>query len=535
MNLIYERFMKKIYRIIANFIIAICVLSVVAVLISVPYLLQEEPESLNPNILRKDFPNHLIIASRNGLVKFVYDSSIRQYKKIATIKNIVARQIVSINKEIFCYQDDTVYRINEDFVIHSYKKLGKISVIESSGQNIFLASTKEFIILNKDLEEVSRITLPIPEEKVVENIIIYNNIAYLLDNAILPIYLFCIDIKNIKVPRVIRYITMLLKWGNAYNQWLNPELGQWLICYGQLETSSEAGHFIFIDSMIDSVRPHFEKKDFIKPEEIVRKLKKATQKKEPNSFSLKKKLSKGFQQQINLYNEKFMEEDLFDNLIVEFNYLLKIPNLSEKIRWESKLENSTIELNNWLFLKEIYPDELSILTINYDCRKDNDSLMDDRHRFADGYWYYILGITPIPPTFAIISPRSSKLYQHGNCYLVQINSENKKIQFYNSLYLKNFLPIFITEHYYYVNKPVIKYKEDYLFLSPSMQINTDWTAHSTDRRIIPQLQYEEKKAKDKKMHVNLIKIVDVKDKPKVIFSKDFDEYGLDGILDILAY
>ncbi len=365
------------------------------------------PTSLNPSILREDFPKNLVISGRKGMVKLKYDPTSQQYQKVAELKNVSFRELFGDANNIFSYKDDTIYRIGKDFTINVSKKVGKISSMAVNDENVFIAVETDFIILNKELEEVSRLFLEIRMDKEIDNIIIHDNKAYLMDNIRYPIYLFCVDVTNIKLPKIITTIFLLDVEIYPLNQWLNTEDEQWLLTYYSPKRGAYNIH-IHPDAK-------FNYEHFINFEAFILELKSSSQKKGEKFFYLKKQFSKKLQQKIELYDHNWGED--MRTFTKEFNHFLEIPSFKKdfcsnlNISEEEKRELLKIK-DTRVFLQKLFPEYINLSNFSYYAS----NIVYDEKRFVDGKQYYILAATPISPNYAIILER-----KRDECELLAIS------------------------------------------------------------------------------------------------------------------
>ena len=118
--------------------------------------------------------------------------------------------------------------------------------------------------------------------------------------------------------------------------------------------------------------------------------------------------------------------------------------------------------------------------------------------------FQINGITPLPPIWAVIqdppSVWTTTQDEDGKYYLAQVKSENNKVSFSNLFNLEK-----IGSYRGDVASVIVRRKGDYLFIAP--------------------------------ITGNLLQIINIKQKPKVIFSDQLteSEYNIRAIIDILPY
>ncbi len=108
-------------------------------------------------------------------------------------------------------------------------KIGRVEALETAGGYVFAAANGKFYTLDKDLNELGELTLLEQESKDAHNILIQKNKAYLLDNIVMPIYLFEIDLSNLRQPKILRKIDASGVNIHLESQWVDEVSGDWFI------------------------------------------------------------------------------------------------------------------------------------------------------------------------------------------------------------------------------------------------------------------------------------------------------------------
>ncbi len=173
----------------------------------------------------------LIVASNEGLVNLVYNPSSHTYEKQAEVALSGIIGIIKCGNYYFVNRGEEIFRLDEKLDKSISKKFEKISVLAADDKNIFISAGQCFIALDKDLKELSRVNLELNGySKDAHDILIYSDIAYLLDNVMLTTFILRVDIKdprNIRIMEKIRIAEDV--WPQLEGQWLNPSLNQWIV------------------------------------------------------------------------------------------------------------------------------------------------------------------------------------------------------------------------------------------------------------------------------------------------------------------
>ncbi|MEM4702933.1 MAG: hypothetical protein QXP53_00375 [Candidatus Pacearchaeota archaeon] len=197
-----------------------------------------------PTTQKNSFPNLIITDSKN-LIGLYYDSSLGMMvpetsinvSSLPTIfKIIVARDylFVAHREAGIC----KITRFNSNFEkekeIEWEEGTGAesclISSLATDGKNIFVSANGSLIVFNKNLNQLSRVELKIYNtNKNAHDILIYDNNAYLLDNRLIPTYLFRVNIENPSNIKIKEQIEVQGINQHLVGQWLNPEFDQWCV------------------------------------------------------------------------------------------------------------------------------------------------------------------------------------------------------------------------------------------------------------------------------------------------------------------
>ena len=218
--------------------------------------------------LEKTFPHGLIVASHNVLVNLVYNPSKQTYEKQGEIilpdrltkplrgfTKIIG--IVSCDNYIFVSTEYEVLKINGKFEKIGTKKFEKIGALATDNKSIFISAENSFIALDKNLRELNRVELG----KNAHDILIYRDTAYLLDDMMIPFFLFRVNIENPKNIQIKQKIEFTDINAHLYTQWLNPGLDQWAVLY-EYGHRGGYGQVILVYSINDGNEPLAGQKTF---------------------------------------------------------------------------------------------------------------------------------------------------------------------------------------------------------------------------------------------------------------------------------
>lgn len=101
------------------------------------------------------------------------------------------------------------------------------------GNYLFVLAGNSLVILDDSLTEVSRLPLEVKKGVVkgAHNIIVYKNMAYLLDNQSRPIYVLKVDLRDVKNPKIVSSTRINDDTPNLEldYQWLDTENLKWIM------------------------------------------------------------------------------------------------------------------------------------------------------------------------------------------------------------------------------------------------------------------------------------------------------------------
>lgn len=436
------------------------------------------------DLLKRDFTQGLIVAFSKGLINFVFNSSTGTYEiKTEITVPVLSRYSDQAGHQFACILDDYIFytteqnilRFNSTFEEVITKKLkniyteeameqalkhlaqreeagesiseeerqryltnaqkdgeGLLSIgaISTNGKNIFVAAEGSLIVFNHSLEELSRVNLDMAYSvKNAHNILVYENIVYLLDNIFHPIYIFKVnisDINNIEITEK-HDLGLLFYYRHLSEQWLNPTLNQWLIL-GNHQGPTGGNEEVVIYSMgqDDNLFSRVQTYDSRNIDYL---------------WSMKQ-----------LEQEKEQEEEPVFNFLDEESLLEEYEVCEYGDTEEIKQQK---ELNKKNQLKDLYKvDEARIeesLSIVEELKlkegMEDNFIIPENLVLQEGF--RILAITNLPPIWAVVIGKEDKF-----C-LAKVESENHEISFSDFLDLE-----FELSH----EEFIIKAHDNYLFI-----------------------------------------------------------------------
>jgi hypothetical protein len=163
----------------------------------------------------------------------------------------------------------TITVIDNNHRIFAERSFGSVGSIATDSDVIYAGVDGRFCCLSDGLEEIGSIALGLDEdyfrpEKNVDDILIHQNTAFLVDDVIMPLYIFKADISNKNEPVITDRVCLGGVNAHLAHQFINPVLRQWIVHeeYGHQGGSGEILHFLPLYSPFNRessrIRSHFE-------------------------------------------------------------------------------------------------------------------------------------------------------------------------------------------------------------------------------------------------------------------------------------
>ena len=206
-------------------------------------------QSEQPGVL----PEKLVLVNENYIDYYQYNQDNKFYEKYHRGEHNIRynhRQKISIvtlgDKEyIWSDKSQKILRYTpEQGVLESREFGSNIAAVASYGGYLYVCAEGAFFVLDKNLEQVRKLDLGIGRTKDAHDIIIHNNIAYLLDNIMYPVYILKVDISQPTRPRILDKTKIEGVNQHLTNHWLDLDNNQWAIVQVQ-GTMSGSSHNVF--------------------------------------------------------------------------------------------------------------------------------------------------------------------------------------------------------------------------------------------------------------------------------------------------
>ncbi len=195
----------------------------------------------------KGFPENIVLTDMNkGTFYYRLSDESGIYEKYKDFNEFEGFDIVRARgKEFFWNEDFIAYLPEEDksAEFNSIDFRGEIGAVTAYRNKILVCAEGSLIVLDSSLEELGRVSLEISEGwvKNAHDIFVHNDIAYLLDNIMFPIYILKADIEDFSNPQIIERLQIYGINQHLDHQWLDTVNNQWAVVQSE---STHGGYYL---------------------------------------------------------------------------------------------------------------------------------------------------------------------------------------------------------------------------------------------------------------------------------------------------
>lgn len=173
------------------------------------------------------------------LSRLAYDEESERYETTATYTPEDGRRITSFDRVGDGYavagSDPTTDAevtwltvLDEAMDPRETRDLAGWHTLATDGDIVFTAYEDGFLSFDADLERLGETSLP--EElagKHMEDVLVYDGVAYVVDNAVYPMYLFRLDVSDPADPSYLEVLGTMGIGQSLHQQWLEPDANGW--------------------------------------------------------------------------------------------------------------------------------------------------------------------------------------------------------------------------------------------------------------------------------------------------------------------
>ena len=191
----------------------------------------------------------ILLSYAQNITKFKFDVSQHVYKvnnsfnlsaiqelksfKIDTFKKLSQSVLILITS---LKNEQVIMKLDNNLELADKKQLKQQQLPFSSSFSVGTAVYKnhllisldgKLLILNQELDMIGEVSLEIPKNA--DNILVYQDKAFLLDNVVEPIFILQADLTQLEQPRILEKIELYGTNIHLKQQWLNPQLNHWYV------------------------------------------------------------------------------------------------------------------------------------------------------------------------------------------------------------------------------------------------------------------------------------------------------------------
>lgn len=185
-------------------------------------------------------PTHPLILTADKLVRLQWDPDASSYVEDASTRisgmpgycQQGTRFLGRGEKHVFVRSEKSITRFDEDLKNPVYAEFKSLGSLRAHGKLVYISAEGKFKVLGADLKEIGSVDLDtgLPNfGKNAHDILIHDNTAFLLDNIMVPIFLFRVDVSDSRKPVVMGRIDCPGVNTHLTGQWLDPERDRWFV------------------------------------------------------------------------------------------------------------------------------------------------------------------------------------------------------------------------------------------------------------------------------------------------------------------
>ena len=198
-------------------------------------------ESANVSIPLFHLP-FLMVLNEKGISQMTYDGIKNEYEVSHFSEHAGYSHMVQSKNFLFVTNNHSIARLDRNLNLEKSVELDKIGACVSDRGLLYVSTNGYFIILDEDLSIISSLPMGIfsahsGKKKNAHDIVNYENIAYLIDNMVAPVYTLKFNVADPKHPRILQETEIDYVNQHLDVQWIAPERNEWRI----IQSSSNMG------------------------------------------------------------------------------------------------------------------------------------------------------------------------------------------------------------------------------------------------------------------------------------------------------
>ncbi len=173
------------------------------------------------------FASGMLVICSDSLTDFSYNSSKNELTRIIDIKIKNASCAVKFKNHYILYSGTEIFSFNEKGELAAQKKYSTIGSITADSNSVYLSADGFFICLDEKLNETGKADLGIAKNA--HDMMVHEKTAYLLDNLLIPMYIFKIDITETSAPVITDKYLIEGVYSHLFAHCLTADAKGWII------------------------------------------------------------------------------------------------------------------------------------------------------------------------------------------------------------------------------------------------------------------------------------------------------------------
>jgi hypothetical protein len=199
-----------------------------------------DKQSVKQSHVKADIQD-IVILQNDGIKKLRFNKKKKLYDLEIESSLINPLFISRVDDKYFVSTINSIFRLNNELHIESDLKIGEIIAFAGFKHGLLVSSNKSIFAFDKNLELLGKTWIG----KNPHDIVTYNNIAYLLDNVMKPLFIIKLDIEKMKVIQKKEIIGIN---SHLVAQSLDLPNSEWLVFQIQLSMSENDVQLFSFDS-----------------------------------------------------------------------------------------------------------------------------------------------------------------------------------------------------------------------------------------------------------------------------------------------
>ena len=185
------------------------------------------------------FAPSLVVFTDSRALRLDFSSTEGRYV-VARNVSLAARGPVLLGDSIYArngmYEATKVLRLDRNLVEQQNWTVEKLGAMHRHGDALLVAANRSLFALRPDLSRIGNVTTPYPGMegnewyyKMVDSIVVHDNVAYLVDDVWVPFYFYRVDVTNLGQMNILETKQLGGAATSYRKQWIDPDADVWVV------------------------------------------------------------------------------------------------------------------------------------------------------------------------------------------------------------------------------------------------------------------------------------------------------------------